>query len=69
MIAGYSHVKMRVEEKCRSQTSDKRERWNRRGGKSQRGEEKKVRRSEKRKSGKKEDAGVRKSREVAVHCG
>jgi len=42
------------------------DRWNRRGGKSQRREE--ERRSEKRKSQKKEDAGARKGRKVAKRC-
>ena len=38
------------------------------GGKSQGGEEKEVRRSEKRKREKKEDASARKGRKVAIHC-
>ena len=57
--------------KFRSQTSDNMDRWKSRGGKSQRGEEKKikeVRRPERRKRGKKEDAGARKGRKVAIHC-
>ena len=44
------------------------ERCKSRGGKSQGGEEKKVRRAQKRKSGKQEDAGARKGRKVAIHC-
>ena len=44
------------------------DRWNSRGGKSQRGEEKEERRSERRKSEKEEDAGARKNRKVAIHC-
>ena len=42
--------------------------WKSRGGKSQRGEEPKEWRSEKRKSEKKEDAGARKGRKVAKQC-
>ena len=42
--------------KFRSQTSDNMDRWKSRGGKSQRGEEKK-----------REDAGARKGRKVAIH--
>ena len=53
--------------KFRSQTSDNRQRWKSRGGKSQRGEVKKW--EDKRwRSQKKEDAGARKGREVAIHC-
>ena len=52
----------------RSQTSDNVDRWKSRGGKSQSGEEKKWRRSQKRKSEKKEDAGARKGRKAAIHC-
>ena len=47
------------------------DRWNSRGGKSQRGEEKKwedQRGAEKRKSGKQEDAGAQKGRKAAIHC-
>ena len=53
--------------KFRSQTSDNMQRWKSRGGKSQRGEVKsgKVREGE---SQKREDAGARKGREVAIHC-
>ena len=40
-----------------SQTSDNMDRWKSRGGKSQRREEKK-----------KEDAGARKGRKIAIHC-
>ena len=47
--------------KFRSQTSDAMDRWKRRGGKSQRGEEKT-------RSEKKEDAGARKGRKVAIRC-
>ena len=54
--------------KFRNQTSDNMDRWNSRGGKSQRGEEKEERRSERRKSEKEEDAGARKNRKVAIHC-
>ena len=53
--------------KLRSQTSDNMDRWKSRGGKSQRGEEKK-RQDQRRESGKKEDAGARKGRKVANHC-
>ena len=49
--------------KFRSQTSDNMERWKSRGGKSH-----EVRRSQKRKSEKQEDAGARKGRKVAIHC-
>ena len=51
----------------RSQTSDNMDRWKSRGGKRQRGQEKEVRRSERRKSEKKEDAGARKGRKVGEH--
>ena len=47
------------------------DRWKSIGGKSQRGEMrriKEVRSSERRKRGKKEDAGARKGRKVASHC-
>ena len=54
--------------KFRNQTSDNMDRWNSRGGKSQRGEEKEERRPERRKSEKEEDAGARKNRKVAIHC-
>ena len=54
--------------KFRSQTSDKMDRWKSRGGKSQGGEEKEVRRSKKRKREKKEDASAWKGRKVAIHC-
>ena len=53
--------------KFRSQTSDNMDRWKSRGGKSQRGEEKQWE-DEKRKRAKKEDAGARKRRKVAIHC-
>ena len=43
------------------------DRWKSRGGKSQGGEEKEVRGSEKRKREKKEDASARKGRKVAIH--
>ena len=51
--------------KFRSQTSDNMQRWKGRGGKSQGGEVKKIK---ERKSGKQEDAGAQKGREVAIHC-
>jgi len=41
------------------------DRWKSRGGKSR---EKEERRSEKRKRQRKEDAGARKGRKVAIHC-
>ena len=47
------------------------DRWNSRGGKSQRREEKRREEekiSEKRKTQRKEDAGARKGRKVADHC-
>ena len=43
------------------------DRWNSRGGKSQRGEEKK-REDQRGESEKEEDAGARKNRKVAIHC-
>ena len=43
--------------KFRSQTSDKMDKWKSKGGKSQRGEQKKT-----------ADAGARKGRKVAIHC-
>ena len=52
--------------KSRSQSSDNMDRWKSRGGKSQKGEKKEW--EEQRKSEKKEDAGARKGREVAIHC-
>ena len=57
--------------KFRSQTSNNMDRWKRRGGKSQRREEKRreeERRSEKRKNANKEDAGAWKGSKVAIHC-
>jgi len=44
------------------------DRWNSRGGKSQRREEKRRDTEKKRKHQKKEDAGARKGRKVAKHC-
>ena len=55
--------------KFRSQTSDNVQRWKSRGGKEESGRSsQEVRRAEKRNSEKKEDAGARKGRKVAVHC-
>ena len=53
---------MMIEGCLRSQTSDNIDRWKSRGGKSQRGEEKKRKRK------KPEDAVARKGRKVAIHC-
>ena len=67
----YNQQSNRNRRKFRSQTSDNMDRWNSRGGKSQRREAKRreeERREEKRQSQKKEDVGARKNRKVAKHC-
>ena len=61
----FNWIWMDIRRKFRSQTSDNLDRWKSRGEKSPGGE---VRRSEKRKREKKEDAGARKGRKVAIHC-
>ena len=52
--------------KFRSQTSDNMDSWKSRGGQSQTGEEKKWE-DQRKKSEKREDAGARKGRKVAIH--
>ena len=44
------------------------QRWKSKGGKSQGGEDKRWRRSKRKKVKKREDAGARKGRKVAIHC-
>ena len=60
------HTTTSCQRKFTSQTSDSMGRGKNRGGKSQIGEEKEVRRAENRKREKKEDAGARKGRKAAI---